>query len=54
MYTFFIALRHSIGHSCIVWLGIIHLLRLQNFPKKEHFLPPDTNTFVCVSEGKKC
>ena len=24
----------------------------QNFPKNEHFLPPDTH--VCVSRGKKC
>ena len=26
----------------------------QNFPKKLHFLPPDTQTYVCVSGGKKC
>ena len=25
-----------------------------NFPKNEHFLPPDTHTYVCVSGGKKC
>ena len=25
-----------------------------NFPKNEHFLPPDTHTYVCVSWGKKC
>ena len=25
-----------------------------NFPKKEHFLPPDTHTYVCVSGCKKC
>ena len=25
-----------------------------NFPKNEHFLPPDTHTLVCLSEGKKC
>ena len=25
-----------------------------NFPKNEHFLPPDTHTYVWVSEGKKC
>ena len=24
-----------------------------NFPKNEHFLPPDTHTYVCVSGGKK-
>ena len=27
---------------------------LPNFPKNEHFLPPGTHTYVCVSEGKKC
>ena len=26
----------------------------QNFPKNEHFLPPDMHTYVCVSGGKKC
>ena len=25
-----------------------------NFPEKEHFLPPDTHTYVCVWVGKKC
>ena len=25
-----------------------------NFPKNEHFLPPDTHMYVCVSVGKKC
>ena len=25
-----------------------------NFRKIEHFLPPDTHTYVCVSRGKKC
>ena len=25
----------------------------QNFPKNEHFLPPDMHTYVCVSGGKK-
>ena len=25
-----------------------------NFLKNEHFLPPDTHTYVCVSVGKKC
>ena len=24
-----------------------------NFPKNEHFLPPETHTYVCVSGGKK-
>ena len=25
-----------------------------NFPKNEHFLPPDTHTYVCVIGRKKC
>ena len=25
-----------------------------NIPKNEHFLPPDTHTYVCVLVGKKC
>ena len=25
-----------------------------NFPKKEHLLPPDTYTYVCILGGKKC
>ena len=32
--------------------GIIHLVRLQNFPQNENFLPPDTLTYVCLS-GRK-
>ena len=27
---------------------------MPNFPKTEHFLPPDTHTYVCVSGFKKC
>ena len=30
------------------------LIYSQNFPKNQHFLPPDTHTYMCVSEGKKC
>ena len=26
----------------------------QNFPKNEHSLPPDTNSYACVSGIKKC
>ena len=33
--------------------GVIHLVRTQNFPKNKHFLPPDTQTYRCVSGGKK-
>ena len=25
-----------------------------NFPKNEHFLPPDTYTYMCVLWGKEC
>ena len=32
--------------------GIIHLVRSQNFPQNENFLPPDTLTYVCLS-GRK-
>ena len=34
--------------------GIIHLIHTQNFPKNEHLLLPDTQTYVCVSNVKKC
>ena len=27
-------------------LDIIHLVRTQNFPKKQHFLPPNAHTYV--------
>ena len=33
--------------------GIIHLVCLQNIPKDLYFLPPDTQTYVCVSGVKK-
>ena len=35
-------------------LGIIHLVRTQDFPENFCFLPPDMHTYVCVSGGKKC
>ena len=25
-----------------------------NFSENQHFLPPDTHTYVCVSGGNKC
>ena len=34
-------------------LGVIHLVRTQNFPKNKYFLPSDTHTYVGVSAGKK-
>ena len=33
--------------------GTIHFERTQNSPKKKKFLPPDTQTYVCVSQNKK-
>ena len=39
--------------SSNVQLGITHLVCMQNFPKDQNFLPPDTHTYLCVSEGKK-
>ena len=36
------------------WIGIIHLVRMQNFPENQHFLPRDTHTYVRVSKDKKC
>ena len=34
--------------------GVSRKQSTSNFPKNEHFLPPDTHTYVCVSGGKKC
>ena len=34
--------------------GIIHLVRTQNFPKRQYFLHPDKHTFACILRGKKC
>ena len=34
--------------------GISRKQRTSNFPKNEHFLPPDTHTYLCISGGKKC
>ena len=39
----------------LIRIGIIHLVRTENFPKNYHFLPPDTHTYVRVlTDGKKC
>ena len=40
--------------SKVLVLGVINLVLMQKFPKKQHLLPPDTRTYVCVSGGKKC
>ena len=34
-------------------VGILHLVHTQNFPKKQHFLPPETHTYMCESGDKK-
>ena len=35
-------------------MGVSRKQSTPNFSKIEHFLLPDTYTYVCVSEGKKC
>ena len=34
-------------------LGIIHLVRKQNFPKNGHFLPPDTYRYRYINRSCK-
>ena len=34
-------------------MGVSRKQSKPNFPENEHFLPPDTHTYVCVSGGKK-
>ena len=34
--------------------GVPRKQNMPNFPKNEHFLPPDTHTYVRVSGEKKC
>ena len=34
--------------------GSFSWLVRKNFSEKHYFLPPDTRTYVCVSDGKKC
>ena len=40
-------------HNAISSLGIIYLVRTQNFQKNWHFLPDDTQMYMCVSGGQK-
>ena len=35
-------------------MGVSRKQSTPNFPKNEHFLPPHTHRYVCVSGGKKC
>ena len=39
-------------HHCFV-VGIIHLVRMQNFPKNCYFLPLDMHAYVYILGGKK-
>ena len=34
--------------------GVKRKQSMSNFPKNNYFLPPDTHTYVCVSESEKC
>ena len=42
------------GKRAILKTGVSRKQSTPNFLKNEHFLPPDTHTYVCVSGGKKC
>ena len=35
-------------------MGVLRKQSPPNYPKNEHFLPPDTHTYVRLSGGKKC
>ena len=35
-------------------MGVSKKQSTPNFPKNEHFLPPNAHAYVCVSGGKKC
>ena len=45
--------QEQLSSWTVFTFGIIHVVRTQNFPKNKNFLPPDTQTFVCVSGGMK-
>ena len=50
-------LVHLLKNNRSETFGIIHLVRTQNFPKNQHFLPPDAHTYVskkCWFFGKFC
>ena len=40
------------GKRANLKMGVSRKHSTPNFPKKEHFLPADTHTYVCVSGGK--
>ena len=45
--------RNDLNISNVTGFSVIYLVRTQNFPQNEHFLPPDTHTYICISGGKK-
>ena len=47
------AILQSNQRQIAIRKAIIHLVPTQNFPIILHFLPPDTQEYVCVSGGKK-
>ena len=42
----------KINNKLVDQVGLTHLVLTQKFPPK--ILPPDTHTYVCTLEGKKC
>ena len=54
MFSFCNQWQHQIvGNNAKRWTSK-RRLQARDFSKIEHFLPPDTHTCVCVSEGQKC
>ena len=44
----------TISTRANIKMGVTRKESTPNFLKNEHFLPPDTQTYVCVSGGRKC
>ena len=38
--------RHGLGKKSLFKSSVIHQVRAQNFPKNQHFYPPDTHMLV--------
>ena len=54
MFSFCNHWQHQIvGNNAKRWISK-RRLQARNFSKIEHFLPPDTHTCACASEGQKC
>ena len=50
-------LRYFVGNKAKgrnLQTGVTRKQGTPNFPKNEHFFPPDTHTSVCVSGGDNC